>query len=246
MSGCTRTRRPTLRLVDEVPAARGVTLLELIISVAILGTVASLLYGTFSRTWAGRVYAESRAASYATARLAVGWIERDIAAGGVVSGFPDGPALFVSKGLEERPSRDLDKPLLHMTTASALGTAPIDVALGKDIPLPGPQRGGQARVLYRLEREQPQDKHLTLVRYEWRPPNSLEREHAARAELASDIVSVRLRFSLNGSEWVETWEAGTGRSNVLPKIVETRLIVADSSGRPIEFVSATSIVAGGQ
>ncbi len=239
------TRHPT-----STNSIRGVTLLELLVSVAILGAVASLLWGTFSRTWAGRVYAESRAATFATARSAVSWLERDIAGGGSAGSYPAGPALFVSKGVEQRESQDLDTPLLHLTTASALGTAALEVALGRDVPLPGPQRAEQARVLYRLERAEqdggPPQEPLALVRYEWRPASDEERELASRVVLARDIISIRLRFSLNGTDWKEEWEAGTGRSNVLPNIVETRLVLADASGQPVEFVSATTVIAGGQ
>lgn len=230
--------------------SRGVTLLELIVAVSILGTVAALLWGTFSRTWSSRVYAESRAGTYAIGRAAIGWLERDIAGTGVAHGYPDGSVLFVSSGLGERETDEFETELLHITTASALGTAPLEYAPGADIPLPGPQRGDQARILYRLENDDDDirstaSERLSLVRYEWRPPGAGEREDAARAVIVDRVLSLRLRFSDDGETWRETWDTTAAGVRHVPRIVETRLVIADSDEEPIEFVSAVGTAVGG-
>jgi prepilin-type N-terminal cleavage/methylation domain-containing protein len=48
---------------------RGVTLIELLVAVAILGVIAALLYGTFSRTLAGRDRASTALERYARRAL---------------------------------------------------------------------------------------------------------------------------------------------------------------------------------
>jgi prepilin-type N-terminal cleavage/methylation domain-containing protein len=236
-------------LYAQRAVARGVTLLELIVAVSILGVVAALLWGTFSRTWSSRLYAESRAETYAVARAAVAWLERDLTAGGASVIYPDGKVLFVSRGLGERESTDHEKPLLHITTASALGTAALEFSPHNEVPMPGPQRGEQARVLYRLELdddlESKRNAPMILVRYEWRPPAITEREHASRAVIVRDVVSVRFRFSNDGSEWKETWDTTTTRVAHFPRTVETKLVLADDDGVGVEFVSATAIPIGG-
>jgi prepilin-type N-terminal cleavage/methylation domain-containing protein len=229
-------------------AARGVTLLELIVAVSILATVAALLWGTFSRTWATRQYAESRADTYAVARAAMSWIARDIAACGATRTYPDGKILFVSSGLGREESTDVGTPLLDFTTTSALGTAPLEFAPAADVPMPGPQRGEQARVLYRLEREKTaaRDSPMSLVRYEWRPAADAERDEASRAVIVRTVHSIRLRFSNDGKDWRESWDTRASGLNHAPSVVETRLTLIDSENERVEFLSATSLPMGGR
>jgi prepilin-type N-terminal cleavage/methylation domain-containing protein len=231
--------------------AGGVTLLELLVAVAILATVAGLLYGTFSRTFVTRALVEARARQLSTARTAVDWLERDVAGCGAVRGFPDGDVLFVSSGVGERPAQELDTPLLHLTTASSLGTVALEVETPDDIGM-GSGRGDQARVLYRLEAEEDADgrrdeERLLLVRYEWRPPRAGDREEAGRAVLARGVRSLRLRFSVDGKQWKDAWDSREGGDGArVPAVVETSLVLHGDTGADLEVLSAKALLLGGR
>ena len=160
-------------------AAAGVTLLEMLVAIGIFAIIASLLYGTFSRTAAARRYAQERAAVFSVARSAVTWLERDMQAAFSAGAYPEGPPHFVSAGRVERETLEDEPALLDLTTATSLGTTPLEVA---SFVVEGRlEQSDQARVVYRLE-EPAQDRAgfdaggdtriqagFDLVRYDFRP-----------------------------------------------------------------------------
>jgi prepilin-type N-terminal cleavage/methylation domain-containing protein len=239
-----------VRRSHGIPSSGGVTLLELLVAVAILSTVFGLLYGTFSRTFITRTRVETHARKLATARTAIDWLERDVAGCGAVTVFPDGDALFVSSGVGDKPTHELDTPLLHLTTASALGIGALEVEVPDDTGI-GPGRGDQTRVLYRLEAEETRDgardeERLVLARYEWRPPRSADREEASRAVIARGVRSLRLRFSVDGGEWNHEWDSRTGSGRGIPSVVESTLVLHGDDGTNVGLVSAVAVVLGGR
>ena len=79
-------------------AEGGVSLLEMLVAMAIFAIIASLLYGTFSRTAGARRYVEERAAVYSLARSSISWLERDIEAAFSAHTYPVGEHRF-NRGL---------------------------------------------------------------------------------------------------------------------------------------------------
>lgn len=240
------------RLADS-----GTTLLELLAAVAILATIAGLLYGTFSRALATRTYATAAMERYARARVAIDWLEDDLAGSYVAGLYPTGGKRFFSTGRADEPTLG-GTPLLDVTTASARGTTAL---VGPILDIEGPRdRGDQVRVLYHLEqaasgRSAAGSAGLDLVRYEHRPPTDVKLEEASRAVVARGIASVELRF-FDGGAWRDTWDAivassapvgqpGGERMRSAPVMVRIRVRLADAE-EPAELVSAVRLALGGR
>ncbi len=235
----------------------GVSLLEMLVALGIFAIISSIVYGTFSRTAGTRVYAEQRLNLFAIARAAISWMERDLMAAGTTGLFPTGqPILFVSAGIAERETGRDDVPLLEVTTASSLGTSPLEI---DGFVLPGhSERSSETRVVYRLERSTEPDAApglsseraqgmekaaaYDLVRYDFRPARAAELEFAARSVIAGGVESVTLRF-YDGVSWWESWDSRPGAANSrrVPRMVETRITMHDAEGPPLTFVSGVAV-----
>jgi len=222
----------------------GVTLLELLVAVGVLGVIAGLLYGTFSRTMLSREYVQTRAATYAAARLAIDWLERDLMGSFAIGAYPSGLKRFISPGYAGLDTLGRDTPLLDFIASSARGTTPLErpgfIAEGFI------DRGDQARIVYRVERNGgDEDAAALLVRYELRPPLMTDFAPATRAVIASGIESVTLRF-YDGHNWHDDWSSVESDSSQRrgPRVVELRLSLVDDAG-PATFVSAVHLPLGG-
>jgi len=232
----------------RTPSA-GVTLLELLVAVTILGVISGLLYGTFTRAFAAREYAVAAMERYADARSAIDWLEDDLE-GSYGSGlYPSGAKRFFSSGTAAEATLG-GTPLLDITTTSARGTtALVGPLLDVDRPR---DRGDQVRVIYHLEAPAPRDRSdanfgLDLVRYEFRPPLDVKLEEASRAVVAHGIGSIQLRF-FDGAAWHDDWDTTTdvgAKALPAPKMVRIRLRLADPA-EPAELVSSVRLVLGGR
>jgi len=216
----------------------------MLVAMGIFAIIASLLYGTFSRTAGVRRYVEERAAVYSLARSSVSWLERDIEAAFSSRTYPDGERRFVSAGRVERETTDDEPPLLDVTTATSLGTTPLEapgfIIEGRR------EQVDQARVVYRLEEPDDDDTDtygLELVRYDFRPARFEELEEASRAVVARHIEAVELRF-FDGLSWSESWDSRRGQANAgrTPRMVETRVTIATADDDPLTFVSGVAVV----
>ncbi|TFH21628.1 MAG: prepilin-type N-terminal cleavage/methylation domain-containing protein [Myxococcales bacterium] len=224
-------------------AEGGVSLLEMLVAMAIFAIIASLLYGTFSRTAGTRRYVGERAAVYSLARSSVSWLERDIEAAFSAHTYPVGEHRFISAGRVERETTDDEIPLLDVTTVTSLGTTPLEapgfIIEGRR------EQVDQARVVYRLEEPQDDDGDvygLDLVRYDFRPARLEELEKASRAVVAHHIETVELRF-FDGVSWWESWDSQRGQTNAgrAPRMVETRVTIATLDDDPLTFVSGIAL-----
>jgi prepilin-type N-terminal cleavage/methylation domain-containing protein len=229
----------------------GVTLLELLVAVAILSTIATLLYGTFTRALLAREYAAAATERYARARTALDWLQDDLETAYGAGLYPIGAKRFYARGRVDHATLG-DTPLLDVTATSARGTAAL---IGPLFDVDGPrERGDQVRVIYHLEPAQtdetPDATGLDLVRYEFRPPLEIRLEDASRAVVADGIASVELRF-FDGAAWHSEWDSasaeGTSPSEQprpLPSMVQIRLRLADLA-EPAELVSGVALALGG-
>jgi prepilin-type N-terminal cleavage/methylation domain-containing protein len=238
------------------PRDAGVTLLELLVAVAILGVIAGLLYGTFSRTLIGRDRATVALERYAAGRAALDWLGRDLEGGFATGLFPSGGKRFFATSETEGPTLDR-APILDVTTTSSRSTTPLT---GPALPVDSKNGGDQVRVLYHLENPaQPdgeprassrtaRDVGFDLVRYEHRPPLRSELDDAARAVVAHGVASIELRF-FDGAAWHEDWDslaAGGEQRGVAPRVVEARIRMVSLEGEPVELVSAYYVTLGGR
>lgn len=231
----------------------GVTLLEMLVAVAIFGIVASVLYGSFSRTLEARNLAGERAEVYATARVAMDWLEQDLKGSLSVNLYPLGRARFFSTGHGGEDTVSADDPLLDLTVRTARRTAAIRNEAGQELAV---TMADQSRVVYRVEEEAdpfleslrpPGDNSLDLVRYEIRPPLEEGIEQSLRTVVARGVRTIDLAFEDRGSileRWEQTEESGLGVNG--PRLVEIRLVIDDAEGNPTEFVTSVLIPLGGR
>jgi prepilin-type N-terminal cleavage/methylation domain-containing protein len=226
----------------------GVTLLELLAAVAILGVIAGVLYGTFTRTLLGRDRASESLERYAAARAVLDWLGRDLEGSFSTGLFPGGGKRFYA-GEEAKPGEPTlgRAALLDVTTTSARSVTPLTGPVVPDLEID--DAGDQVRVLYHLEKPAAEDgQGLDFVRYEHRPPLRTELEEAARVVIAHGVAAVELRF-FDGASWHEEWDSlasGARQRGYAPRVVEARVRMTAPGGEPVELVSAFYVTLGGR
>lgn len=225
----------------------GVTLLEMLVAVAIMGVIASLVYGVFGETLSTSRYVERRAQTFATARAAMDWLERDLRGSYAVELYESDAPRFISAGHSGEDTLTRDAPLLDITATTARGTALL--AKGATVAEDAQDRGDQARIVYRLEREEfaEDEDGLALARYEFRPALPADYESGSRSIIARGIRSVDLRFFDETTDY-ETWDstARGGPRGTAPRVVEIRLAIVEVEGDDVEFVSGVLLPFGGK
>jgi len=231
---------------------RGVTLLEMLVALAVFGIVATVLYGTFTRTLESRDYATARTELFARARLAFDWLEQDLEGSLSVSIYPAGKPRFLSSGTDLAETADL--PLLDLTVRTARRAAALAGARDE---APGAALVDQARVIYRVEDLEDEDLHglavaedeerpRGLVRYEIRPPLDGDVDAALRTVLVRDVAAIQLVFDDRGAT-LDRWEPSDSLSlrSRGPRVVDLRLTLKDRDGSTTEFTTAVLVPLGG-
>jgi len=197
---------------------RGFTLIEIVIAVAIVGIIASGLFGTFSRTISSRDYAQGHAAVFADARRAIDLIENDLSGVYATGSFDDRSAdpipRFHAVGDPVMSSQDDAIVVLDFTAVSSRGTTPLD-GLGP-LPPQGLERGDLVRIVYRLEipvSENPQIDPASgrpfpaLVRYAVRPPIADAVSHGVRSVVLDAVASLLFRMRGPRGAWRNDWDS---------------------------------------
>jgi len=222
----------------------------MLVAVAIMGVIASLVYGVFGETLETARYVERRAQTFATARSVMDWLERDLRGSFGVGLYepdkPDPPPRFISAGHAGTDTLTRDAPLLDITALTARGTTLL--AQGASVAEDAQDRGDQARIVYRLEREESAEDEdgLALARYELRPALPVEPDTGSRSIVARGIRSVDLVF-FDGTTEYETWDSTVrgGPQGTAPRVVEIRLTLVETEAEDVEFVSGVLLPFGG-
>lgn len=231
----------------------GVTLLEMLVAVAIFGVIASVLYGSFSRTLEARNLAAQRAELYANARIALDWLEQDLKGSLSVDVYMKGKPRFFSSGHGAQDTVTADDPVLDITVRTARRAAALRNETGDEL---ASTMADQARVVYRVEEDSGEmfdvpvpagSTGLVLARYEIRPPLEEGVERSLRTVLARGIRSIDLSFEDRGTildRWEHTEDSPLGA--IGPRIVEIRLVLDDADGNPSEFATSVFVPMGGR
>ena len=140
-----------------------------------------------------------------------------------------------------------------ISAVTARGTTLL--AKGASISDEAVDRGDQARIVYRLEREKSSktlldaeletQQGLALVRYELRPALSVEPDSGSRSIIARGIRSVDLRF-FDGTTEHESWDSTirSGSRGGAPRTVEIRLVIVEPEAEDTEFISGVLLPFG--
>ena len=233
--------------------AAGVTLLEMLVAVAIFGIVASVLYGSFSRTLEARNLASERAELYATARVAMDWLEQDLKGSLSVDVYMTGKPRFFSTGHGDENTVSADEPLLDLTVRTARRAAVLRNEAGEEL---ATTMADQSRVVYRVEEESdelfgvpigPSSTGVVLARYEIRPPLEEGIEQSLRTVIARGVRRIDLSFEDRGTildRWEQSEDSASGVNG--PRVVEIRLVIDDAEGNPAEFATSVLVPMGGR
>lgn len=221
---------------------RGFTLLEITITMAILGVVIAIVYGVFARTLATKEYVETQADEGALARALVTRITRDLrsVAPKVSLAVPTPPrgvtravqsALFVCKKHTEGgvPLDELAFTAFVPRPASLAASA-TDFATVHYFVLPDPahpqRRGLYRETVYGLSGEI----------YDPDRPNP-----AGTVEIADDVVGLQFSF-FDGKNWGEEWDSTDPRNfGPAPQAVQIVLQVRDDRGAVDVFHTAVDL-----
>ena len=181
------------------------------------------------------------------------WLERDLRGSFAVDVYDSDRPRFISAGHAGTDTLTRDAPLLDISAVTARGTTLL--AKGASISDEAADRGDQARIVYRLEREKSSkilldaeletQQGLALVRYELRPALSVEPDNGSRSIIARGIRSVDLRF-FDGTTEHENWDSTirSGSRGGAPRTVKIRLVIVEPEAEDTEFISGVLLPFG--
>ncbi len=207
-------------------AARGFTLLELMVAVAILGLVMAMVAESFHAVASSKVHAEDRLALDESARLVMFQLGNELR--GVVQ-TPFTPSRVMLLG----QAREQNFQPMDTITFSTLdpGHSRYIEGFGPEVTLayttaPNPDHRGW----YLLERTQ----YSSLLT---NPPTG---QAANTIVLADDVLSLHIRY-FDGDRWAESWDSTQmppGR--MAPMEITIDLRVASTGGQPLALSTAVA------
>jgi prepilin-type N-terminal cleavage/methylation domain-containing protein len=206
----------------------GFTLVELLVALALVGTIATMVYGSYAAASRSLDLYGSRAACYERTSLVLRLMMRQIRCAYLppfpAAPTPSSPQSSTAPALPavfRADSRDAAGTILSFITTAGPAT-------GTDTP------AGAARVMYRYD---PFNGTLSVCC----EPHSYTSDDAQEAGPWRSILSGVTRVDLqcyDGRQWQAAW---TGESRRLPRAVKIGVTVLDEKGRPHEFEAAAPI-----
>jgi prepilin-type N-terminal cleavage/methylation domain-containing protein len=224
----------------------GFTLLEITITLAIIGFVMIIVYGVFARTLAGKEYAESRAEETAVVRAAFARITRDLAS--VVTKGPTGPVPTPARG-STLPPQTLQRGLFLSRNHNDGGVPFDEIAFTAFVRRPaglGVTATDVATVHYFAAPDPTNPRRRALLReaipslsgqaFDPESPNL-----ANTVQLLDGIAGIEFRL-FDGRDWVEEWDSTDPRTPApFPQAVEIALAVWNEQGEAETFRTAVDL-----
>lgn len=196
---------------------RGFTLLEIIVSVAILAMISLLIYGAFDSMSRGKKGEEAKAERARTGRSAILRMTRELSSAFLSLHTPNLPALVV-----------------RQTTFTSVNSQPFDRIdftsfAHRRIRADAPE-SDQAEIGYFVVPNPDDSDKMDLVRREQTPIDLDPRRGGQVNVMAEDVESFNLRFFDPLTwQWTESWDsmqAASGQPNRLPLEIEITLVLA--------------------
>jgi general secretion pathway protein J len=206
---------------------KGMTLLEIIVSVSIVVVMASLVYGSARRQMEARDLANRIEERSSMVRIAMSRMAREISMAFLSNHISlDKRTQTIFKGVNESP--------INRLTFSSFSHQ----RLKSDV-----HESDQNVITYYGKQDKENTSLMNLMRYEKRIIDDKPEEYGEGEVLARGIVGLRFRYyDEEKKEWVDSWDTmGIERGNKLPRYVEITLTIMDENGKEIPFVTKTKI-----
>jgi prepilin-type N-terminal cleavage/methylation domain-containing protein len=233
----------------------GFTLLEVTVTLAILGVVLTIIYGVFAQTIAAKEFAERRADDDASARAALARMTQDLQNARATLSTAAAQSQAPAPGVTPTPragglSKVLPDRALFLGRVRTDGGAPVDdVAVTTIVrrPTAATFAGADLGIVhYFVAPLSPQSPVLGLYR-ETVFSLSGEEFDPDKANPASSVLilpgvsGLDFRF-FDGRDWVEEWDSSDNRNfSAAPQAVEITLTVTNDAGESERYETAVDL-----
>jgi type II secretion system protein J len=206
---------------------RGFTLLEVLVSVAILAIIMAAVYSAYTTNVEAIQMARENGQVQQTARIVLDRMSKDLQS--AISELPV-PSENIRLGLigktEEREGKRFDR--IDFTTLTHLALSDQ----GSDTDL--------CEVGYSVVEDSEQQDILVLMRRDDGSPDEDFTEGGDIQEMARNVVEFKITYEDSGGEELDRWNAEeSGAASTLPVLIKVRLVLKDNLNR--EHVFTTSI-----
>ena len=206
---------------------RGFTLLEVLVSVAILAIIMAAVYSAYTSNVEAIQIARENGQVQQTARIVLDRMSKDLQSALSEIAVPSEKIRLGLIGkTEEREGKRLDR--IDFTTLTHL--ALTDQGSGTDL----------CEVGYSVVEDSEQEDILLLMRRDDGSPDEDFTEGGNAQEMARNVVEFKITYEDSGGEELDGWNAEeSGAASGLPVLIKVRLVLKDSLER--EHVFTTSI-----
>jgi len=210
--------------VKKTAAKHGFTLIEMLVAVTIIATIASLVYGTYFATAQSAQRCRSRITAAQQARTLLEQITRQIR-----SAYP-APAASLPKHHSRKINFSAEQPV-SFSACPATGS----VEFLKMITTAGKPTDGIYQVAYKL------DAPTGRLLYHQQPfaeSSQTPADNQQYVSLAENIVSLRLSF-FDGLQWYDRWDSAENK--MLPRLVRIDLTLTYDNSPPAGFSTLVQV-----
>jgi len=209
--------------------ARGFTLMEVMVAIAITAMIGAMLGGSFQRAYATKETVEAQNERYAGARLALGRMGREIS------------MAFLSNHFDTKRYRE--RPTIFRGKDSGTRDALLFATMAHDRLTRDAKQSDQMVVEYYLDSDPDAPGEEALYRRE-KPVIDDEPDHGGtKAKLCDHVTGLDISYwDWKKQEWADEWSsASTERQGWLPPRVRIKLTLKMDDGKDKTFETQTRI-----
>lgn len=210
---------------------KGFTLIEVLISVALVSVIMMMIWQTTSQTISAKRRVEKREELYHSARVAMDKMMQDLSMAYLVRGNPHWGSKQGSPQLKTVFKGDADG--FQFTSLSHLRL------------FKGSRESEGTEIGYRLERDPDDRDFLVLQRREAKGIDGNPDEGGAWVSLASRVKAFQAEYYDGGKfDWISSWDSESTEKEKLPRAVRLKLVFEDPGRKDEELPFTTTVLIG--